>query len=69
MVNYRDFFKDGYKYKWDKDVYHYLDNIASQNIDEKGGEFVTGQSERWFQSGISKQKMNFVMLSTKYFQH
>ncbi|HSO86613.1 MAG TPA: hypothetical protein VLQ91_08695 [Draconibacterium sp.] len=35
MVNYRDFFKDGYKYKWDKDVYHYLDNIASQNIDEK----------------------------------
>ena len=35
MVNYRDFFKDGYKYKWDKDVYHYLDNIAAQNNDEK----------------------------------
>ena len=35
MVNYIDFFKDGYKYKWDKDIYHYLDNIAAQNEDEK----------------------------------
>jgi glucosamine-6-phosphate deaminase len=35
MVNYRDFFKEGYKYKWDKDIYHYLDNIAAQNNDEK----------------------------------
>jgi glucosamine-6-phosphate deaminase len=35
MVNYIDFFKDGYKYKWDKDIYHYLDNIAAQNNDEK----------------------------------
>ena len=35
MVNYADFFKDGYKYKWDKDIYHYLDNIAAQNNDEK----------------------------------
>lgn len=35
MINYPDFFKDGYKYKWDKDIYHYLDNIAAQNNDEK----------------------------------
>ncbi len=35
MVNYPDFFKDGYRYKWDKDIYHYLDNIAAQNNDEK----------------------------------
>jgi glucosamine-6-phosphate deaminase len=35
MVNFPDFFKDGYKYKWDKDIYHYLDNIAAQNNDEK----------------------------------
>jgi glucosamine-6-phosphate deaminase len=35
MVNYPDFFKDGYKYKWDKDVYHYLDNIAAQSTEEK----------------------------------
>lgn len=35
MINYTDFFKDGFKYKWDKDIYHYLDNIAAQNNDEK----------------------------------
>ena len=35
MVNYTDFFEDGFQYKWDKDVYHYLDNIAAQNNDEK----------------------------------
>ncbi len=35
MVNYPDFFKDGYQHKWDKDIYHYLDNIAAQNNDEK----------------------------------
>src|SRR5690606_32921260 len=36
MINYPDFFDSGFKYKWDKDVYHYLDNIAAQNTDEKG---------------------------------
>jgi glucosamine-6-phosphate deaminase len=35
MINYQDFFKDGYQFKWDKDVYHYLDNIAAQNDEEK----------------------------------
>lgn len=35
MINFPDFFVDGYKYKWDKDVYHYLDNIAAQNDEEK----------------------------------
>ncbi|MBT3386112.1 MAG: glucosamine-6-phosphate isomerase [Prolixibacteraceae bacterium] len=35
MVDYPDFFKDGYKYKWDKDIYHYLDNIAAQDKEEK----------------------------------
>ncbi|PIF06073.1 MAG: glucosamine-6-phosphate isomerase [Draconibacterium sp.] len=35
MVDFPDFFKDGYKYKWDKDIYHYLDNIAAQNVEEK----------------------------------
>ncbi len=28
MVNYHDFFEQGYKYKWDKDVYHYLTQVA-----------------------------------------
>ena len=31
MVNYSDFFETGYKYKWDKDVYHYLNKVAAQD--------------------------------------
>jgi glucosamine-6-phosphate deaminase len=34
MLEYSDFFKQGYKYKWDKDVSHYLDKIAAK--DEEG---------------------------------
>jgi len=33
MTNYPDFFKEGYQLKIDKDVYHYLDRVASQNFD------------------------------------
>ncbi|NBC83563.1 MAG: glucosamine-6-phosphate isomerase [Bacteroidetes bacterium] len=29
MTEYADFFKEGYKHKWDKDVYHYLIKVAS----------------------------------------
>jgi glucosamine-6-phosphate deaminase len=35
MIQYPDFFQKGFKYKWDKDVYHYLDNVASGNAFEK----------------------------------
>ncbi len=35
MIEYPDFFEKGYMFKWDKDVYHYLDNIAAQNSEEK----------------------------------
>ncbi len=35
MLQYQDFFEIGYKNKKDKDVYHYLINIASGNADEK----------------------------------
>ncbi|MBE0655710.1 MAG: PIG-L family deacetylase, partial [Bacteroidales bacterium] len=35
MVNYPDFFKSGYKYKWDKDVYHYLNKAASGEPHER----------------------------------
>ena len=31
MVDYPDFFESGYKYKWDKDVYHFLLNVASED--------------------------------------
>ena len=31
MTDYPDFFNDGYKYKWDKDVFHFLDKIANND--------------------------------------
>lgn len=34
MLDYPDFFENGYRYKFDKDVSHYLDKIADK--DEKG---------------------------------
>ena len=35
MVNYDDFFQVGYSLKTDKDVYHYLTNVASENADAR----------------------------------
>jgi glucosamine-6-phosphate deaminase len=35
MVKFPDFFTEGYKYKWDKDIYHYLDAVAAMNPTEK----------------------------------
>lgn len=35
MLKYPDFFTTGFKFKWDKDVYHYLDNVASGNDPER----------------------------------
>ncbi len=35
MIKFPDFFDEGYKYKWDKDIYHYLDNVAANNEDGK----------------------------------
>ena len=35
MVDFPDFFEDGYKRKWDKDVFHYLDNLAKNNLNEQ----------------------------------
>ncbi len=34
MLKYEDFFENGYRLKYDKDVYHYLDNVARKNSDE-----------------------------------
>ncbi len=34
MINYPDFFKTGYLFKWDKDVSHYLNKVAER--DEEG---------------------------------
>jgi glucosamine-6-phosphate deaminase len=32
MVNYPDFFQTGFKLKWDKDVYHYVTNLAANDL-------------------------------------
>ena len=35
MTRYDDFFENGYKKKWDKDVFHYLDAIAENNSSQQ----------------------------------
>ncbi len=35
MTKYPDFFEKGYQLKFDKDVYHFLDNVAERNEEEK----------------------------------
>jgi len=35
MIKFPDFFQEGYKYKWDKDIYHYLDSVAANDEAEK----------------------------------
>lgn len=35
MVKFPDFFEEGYKYKWDKDIYHYLDSVAANDAAEQ----------------------------------
>ncbi len=35
MIHYPDFFETGYKFKWDKDVYHYLNKVASGEPHER----------------------------------
>ncbi|MFC2091043.1 glucosamine-6-phosphate isomerase, partial [Bacteroidota bacterium] len=35
MIEYPNFFDSGYKYKWDKDVYHYLTKVASGDAWER----------------------------------
>ena len=35
MIRYSDFFSQGYKKKWDKDVFHFLDSIANNNLIEQ----------------------------------
>ncbi|HET6555670.1 MAG TPA: glucosamine-6-phosphate isomerase, partial [Prolixibacteraceae bacterium] len=35
MIKVPDFFDEGYKYKWDKDIYHYLDSVAANDTFEQ----------------------------------
>ena len=54
MISFPDFFDDGYKYKWDKDIYHYLDSIAAQSEEEK----LRGVSHRVVRALVSIWKIN-----------
>lgn len=35
MIKFPDFFDEGYQYKWDKDIYHYLDSVAANDAFEQ----------------------------------
>ncbi|HAH24079.1 MAG TPA: glucosamine-6-phosphate isomerase [Prolixibacteraceae bacterium] len=35
MIKFPDFFEEGYQYKWDKDIYHYLDSVAANDAYEQ----------------------------------
>jgi len=35
MIHYPDFYQTGYKFKWDKDVHHYLEKVASEEEFER----------------------------------
>ena len=35
MTDFPDFFSEGYKLKWDKDVFHYLDSLAKVDKSEQ----------------------------------
>ena len=35
MIKFPDFFDEGFQYKWDKDIYHYLDSVAANDAAEQ----------------------------------
>jgi glucosamine-6-phosphate deaminase len=35
MIKFADFYEEGYQYKWDKDIYHYLDSVAANDAFEQ----------------------------------
>lgn len=35
MIKFPDFFEEGYQFKWDKDIYHYLDSVAANDVYEQ----------------------------------
>jgi glucosamine-6-phosphate deaminase len=35
MIKFPDFFEEGFQYKWDKDIYHYLDSVAANDAFEQ----------------------------------
>jgi glucosamine-6-phosphate deaminase len=65
MINYPDFFEKGYQYKWDKDVYHYLDHIAA--MDEEGKR--RGVCHRLVRGMVAHQKLKNQHELTEFIKH
>jgi glucosamine-6-phosphate deaminase len=65
MINYPDFFEKGYQYKWDKDVYHYLDHIAA--MDEEGKR--RGVCHRMVRGMVAHQKLKNQHELTEFIKH
>ncbi len=56
MLEHKDFFNDGYKFKWDKDVAHYLNKVAGK--DEPGK--LRGVCHRLVRAMVSIYNLNSV---------
>ncbi len=65
MINYPDFFESGYQYKWDKDVYHYLDHIAA--MDEEGKR--RGVCHRLVRGIVAHQQLKSQHELTEFIKH
>jgi glucosamine-6-phosphate deaminase len=65
MINYPDFFEKGYQFKWDKDVYHYLDHIAAR--DEEGKR--RGVCHRLVRGLVANQHMNNQQEMKEFIKH
>jgi glucosamine-6-phosphate deaminase len=65
MINYPDFFEKGYQFKWDKDVYHYLDHIAA--MDEEGKR--RGVCHRLVRGLVANQHLKNQQELTEFIKH
>ena len=57
MIEYSNFFEEGFNLKCDKDVYHYLDALAQNNIEEQNMILDIGKNTvKLIKNEISKSK-------------
>lgn len=66
MVKYPDFFESGYKFKWDKDVYNFLDGVANRDEEEKirglCHRMVRGLVDIWKVTDINKLRITVLQI-------
>ena len=56
MIHYPNFFQDGYKFKWDKDVSHYLNKVSERDEDGK----LRGVCHRMVRAAVSIYKVRSI---------